>query len=363
MFRRACLIGTLAVLVIAPPLWAQDDDKDKPKEKQATPAEQFRKFTQDFQKDRQELNNEFRAAKTDEEREAIRERAQKPTEFAKRALMLAQDNADDPVAVDALLWVVRSAGQTDEATKAMDILLKDHIDSPKLTQSLLSLGYGPVAEKIARTILETSQDQNTKGTATYALAQNFSTQSQIAARQNEAEATRLSEQADRLFEELLSDYPDLKIGNRPAVEAVFQMLGRSSTGDKVLRKYLTRDLEHDVQGKATFVLAQILKGKADKAAGANDDDQAAKHSAEAGKLFERVIADFGEIEYSRRKLPDGTEDVRLYREIAAPELFELKYLAIGKTVPEIEGEDTDGETFKLSDYRGKVVMIDFWGHW
>ena len=31
--------------------------------------------------------------------------------------------------------------------------------------------------------------------------------------------------------------------------------------------------------------------------------------------------------------------------------------------PEIEGEDVDGKKFKLSDYRGKVVMIDFWGDW
>ncbi len=31
--------------------------------------------------------------------------------------------------------------------------------------------------------------------------------------------------------------------------------------------------------------------------------------------------------------------------------------------PEIEAEDLDGVTFKLSDYRGKVVVLDFWGNW
>jgi cytochrome oxidase Cu insertion factor (SCO1/SenC/PrrC family) len=36
---------------------------------------------------------------------------------------------------------------------------------------------------------------------------------------------------------------------------------------------------------------------------------------------------------------------------------------IGKEAPEIEGEDIDGNRFKLSDYRGKVVLLDFWGHW
>jgi len=37
--------------------------------------------------------------------------------------------------------------------------------------------------------------------------------------------------------------------------------------------------------------------------------------------------------------------------------------AIGEMVPEIEAEDIDGVRFKLSDYRGQVVVLDFWGDW
>ena len=33
---------------------------------------------------------------------------------------------------------------------------------------------------------------------------------------------------------------------------------------------------------------------------------------------------------------------------------------IGKNAPEISGEDGDGRSFRLSDYRGKVVLLDFW---
>jgi hypothetical protein len=36
---------------------------------------------------------------------------------------------------------------------------------------------------------------------------------------------------------------------------------------------------------------------------------------------------------------------------------------LGKLAPEIIGEDIDGKPIKLSDYRGKVVMLDFWGNW
>lgn len=36
---------------------------------------------------------------------------------------------------------------------------------------------------------------------------------------------------------------------------------------------------------------------------------------------------------------------------------------VGLLAPEINGEDLDGVPFKLSDYRGKVVMLDFYGDW
>ncbi len=31
--------------------------------------------------------------------------------------------------------------------------------------------------------------------------------------------------------------------------------------------------------------------------------------------------------------------------------------------PEIVGTDVDGKPMKLSDFRGKIVMLDFWGDW
>jgi cytochrome oxidase Cu insertion factor (SCO1/SenC/PrrC family) len=35
----------------------------------------------------------------------------------------------------------------------------------------------------------------------------------------------------------------------------------------------------------------------------------------------------------------------------------------GKPAPEIVGEDVDGKPMKLSDFRGTVVLLDFWGNW
>ena len=73
-------------------------------------------------------------------------------------------------------------------------------------------------------------------------------------------------------------------------------------------------------------------------------------------MMVKINDDYGDVAYIK-------EAERTLGDVIEPLLFELKYLAIGKTAPDIEGEDLDGEEFKLSDYRGKIVVIDFWGDW
>ena len=36
---------------------------------------------------------------------------------------------------------------------------------------------------------------------------------------------------------------------------------------------------------------------------------------------------------------------------------------IGQEAPEIQGKDLDSKPMKLSEFRGKVVVLDFWGFW
>ena len=72
---------------------------------------------------------------------------------------------------------------------------------------------------------------------------------------------------------------------------------------------------------------------------------------EAETLFEQAVEKYGDV-----NLPD----VGWVREKAQAALFELRHLLVGKEAPDIEGQDQDGQRFKLSDYRGKVVLLDFW---
>lgn len=80
----------------------------------------------------------------------------------------------------------------------------------------------------------------------------------------------------------------------------------------------------------------------------------AKLEAEAVKLYEELIAKYADEEVIRG-VKFGT--------IAKSAIFEIQHLGVGKTAPEIEGEDLDGVKFKLGDYRGKAVMLTFWGSW
>ncbi len=80
-------------------------------------------------------------------------------------------------------------------------------------------------------------------------------------------------------------------------------------------------------------------------------------TAEVEQLYETVARDYGTVKYHYWEETDTLADV------ARAALFEIRNLAVGKVAPEIEGEDLDGKRFKLTDYRGKVVVIDFWGHW
>jgi peroxiredoxin len=48
---------------------------------------------------------------------------------------------------------------------------------------------------------------------------------------------------------------------------------------------------------------------------------------------------------------------------SAPETSHLKSEEARKTAPDFSLKDADGRTVQLSDYRGKVVLLNFWATW
>ena len=154
------------------------------------------------------------------------------------------------------------------------------------------------------------------------------------------------------------------------------------------RKPATMDLLHAVaeknpdraaRGQATLALARLTKNKASylecfqNSIPAMRDTQSEERRAEylerwsnedanavsreAGRLFDVVIEQYGDCrEFPKR--PDLT-----LAKGAERDLYELRHLAVGQAAPEIVAEDLDGRGVRLSDYRGKVVVICFWATW
>ena len=81
-----------------------------------------------------------------------------------------------------------------------------------------------------------------------------------------------------------------------------------------------------------------------------DPQKLAKQREQA---YEMMLKSFAKVE---------TEDSNLGR-IAERALYAIRYLSVGKVAPEIEGQDIHGKKLRLTNYRRKVVLLTFWGHW
>ena len=251
------VLAVVLILLAAVSSALTADDNDKTLLPASTPAGQYEALVNEYQKAQQEFSSAYTAAKTDEEREKLSSKYPQPKAYLRRFLELAQKHPKDPVAFDALAWVVTNDRYGEKINETLEILLRDHVESEKL---------GPVAQALV-----------------YSSARE------------------------------------------PA---------------KILEGIVEKNPHREVKGVATFTLGLVQKGQAKE--------------PEAEKLFEQVVEKFGDVQDGFR----GT-----LAAAARGQLYEIQNLGIGKVAPEIQGEDVEGKSFKLSDYRGKVVVIDFWGDW
>lgn len=283
----------LALLAIAPASWAQEKPPDGPKEKAApSPRQRFEAIVGDYQKAQQEFSKAYQEARTEAEQSKVFEQKYpKPETFAGRFLDLAREAPDDPAAVDALALIVEYAQHGKAVDEAVDRLLKDHLQDPKLATVCQSLIYSSSqgAEKLLRGVLEKGTDDQARGTACLALGEFLKEQAKVA--------------------RMVKDDPAL-------AKRVQDFYGKEMA-DRIVRK-----------------------------------DPAAL-DREAESHFERAAKQYGGVKYRQSTLAAA----------AKAQLFEIRHLGIGKVAPEIVGEDIDGKPMKLSDYKGKVVVLDFFGHW
>ncbi len=267
-------------------------------------------LAQEYRKALKESGPNFRDAKTDEERTKVVETMDKS---ARRFVKLAEKYPNDPLALEVLTQAVRVINAVDSAIQM----------SWETNKSAFPIRSKDNSTELATALL--------------------------------------------LRDHIRSD----KLG----VVCERMRYGTRKEYEIFLRRVMKESPHKDVQGLACLSLAQFLNSHSLKfdllkeRPGLADRYEALLGKAyyeelrrkghdgwtkEIETLLEQADAKYGEV-----KMPYGGT----VGEQAKAELFAIRHLAVGKHAADIDGKDQDGKPFKLSDYRGKVVLLYFWSEY
>lgn len=211
--------------------------------------------------------------------------------FADRFVKFADQYEQEPIAADALLWVVNKVRGKAVTAEALKKLSQHHVHRRRLGPSceVIAKSRSIGAEQLLLTILEKNPDKQVRALAGYFVAH------------------------------LLKQEANL----------VDQLKAEPSLAPRVLQYYGKEYGEH----LSSLKPAQL--------------------TAKRERALERLQKSFPNV-----KMEESTMG-----SFATKELFAIRNLAVGRVAPDITGEDVAGKPFKLSDFRGKVVLLTFWGHW
>lgn len=170
---------------------------------------------------------------------------------------------------------------------------------------------------------------------------------------------RLTEQhaADPALREVLRNlrYAEWVVGRKP-LEALYEKVARENRDRETVAtaKFNRAALIYDHLPRSQGAAAQPADGR------------------EGLAQFREVLEDCGGIVIYAitrrialaqfREITKDYGDTEAGRE-AEPFVFELEKLQIGMLAPDFEGEDVEGNRIRLSQFRGQVVVLDFWGFW
>lgn len=117
---------------------------------------------------------------------------------------------------------------------------------------------------------------------------------------------------------------------------------------RLLRLYdavLAKNPDTEARAQALYSKAAVLYEVPEDG---SDDAKRAADRQQAHTLFQKVVKDYADSNVV---------------ESAQGFLFELEHLQVGMKAPDFTGQDVDGKEIRLSQFRGQVVVLDFWGFW
>lgn len=337
MVKRIVVLG-LAVVLALPAARGRDEPKDekKPDEKKAlSPREQYDALAKEYVTERRQVLAVLQGqTKGDEYDKALRRYQGMGREYAEKFLKLADEHPKDPAAADALFWALQNApGNAKAEQKVLALVADTPLADLASKLALVRTSSAPLFAAVLKRA-EKEEPAPAVGNLLAWIASN---------RPFAGKVDPSVETATRL---LVEKFPD-----DPAVGRIMQLLarGRSPENVETLKAFWEKAASPRVKAEAALALGQNLVAQHEASGGAGET--ADKLAAEAEAFFERAVALFAKEKLTAKK------------EAAELELKAFTTIRVGKEAPEISGKDLDAKAFKLSDYRGKVVLLDFWGNW
>jgi thiol-disulfide isomerase/thioredoxin len=123
----------------------------------------------------------------------------------------------------------------------------------------------------------------------------------------------------------------------------------STANPSLVDKILEKNPSKEVKGVAAYAKGQIAYNKYLQSDKKDDADEALKH-------FNEVPADLAKIKGANGLPLDVSKSV-------ADMKFFIENIGIGKKMPDLTSVGLDGKPVKLSDHKGKVVVLDIWATW
>ncbi len=337
-----------------------------------------------------EWQAKFRAAKTAQARQAVR--GESPLdEYAKKYLELAEKFAGTPVAsksltiamqrgkeetklqasnqmlelaqmdsgtpqAEEMLLSIAADGDDESKLKASQVLADLVTEDPesevaqRLAPQVLQIkGNSPGKEQVAEALLgRADKDIRSKK----ALEQLVNIASQTSGPTKTAALSRIGEhhlQSDSILD---------------VIKTVTSSRQPDQAAEQWLKEICRKSPSATVKGTAAIALIDVLDRRENYRSFYSSADQETRSELDEDLLaYLDAEPDAGELDLIESTLDGYVSDNETLLETAKKKLFVVKYLSVGKVAPEITGADIDGVDFSLSEYRGKVVFLDFWGDW
>lgn len=325
-------------------------------------------------------------AKTNVEKSRLY-RSRPSTKFGDEFYALYEDNEGVDGAEIALQQALTFGGRQTKAKAAKSLLtLVDDLDAEKQMASYILLaqfGSGKSREAGLEALLDLAkQGKGTGGLLTQVVAapgnEGADIRQQAAALiwkqvqedPESANAPRMlalvgekgkAEIAISAYRALLENHPESQ-----ELKRFFTRPPRTpSAATEALMKAAMENGSRELQVQASLAFAKYVEGRDRFKAFYADanETQIASIGQETYKYLMQSGSDPAEMKKVESLLDSYVKSSSGLLTRAKDQLFVINNLTPGATAMEIEGVDLEGNEFKLSDYRGKVVFLDFWGDW